>query len=59
VFIDVMRYTIALNGSFFTAQRMLHEYAIKAYGLEPSAQLPPTPCRPDQARRQGGGGAGG
>ena len=36
VFIDVMRHTIALNGSFFTAQRMLHEYAIKAYGLEPS-----------------------
>ena len=43
LFIDVMRYTIALNGSFFTAQRMLHEYAIKAYGLEPSAEQTPTP----------------
>jgi starch phosphorylase len=31
-FIEMMRYAIALNGSFFTAQRMLHEYAIKAYG---------------------------
>jgi starch phosphorylase len=30
-FIDVMRSTIALNGSFFTAQRMLQEYLIKAY----------------------------
>jgi starch phosphorylase len=30
-FIDIMRYAIALNGSFFTAQRMLQEYTIKAY----------------------------
>jgi starch phosphorylase len=30
-FIEVMRSTIALNGSFFTAQRMLQEYLIKAY----------------------------
>jgi starch phosphorylase len=30
-FIDIMRYAIALNGSFFTAQRMLQEYIIKAY----------------------------
>jgi starch phosphorylase len=29
--IDIMRRTIALNGSFFTAQRMLQEYLIKAY----------------------------
>jgi starch phosphorylase len=29
--IDIMRHTIALNGSFFTAQRMLQEYRIKAY----------------------------
>jgi starch phosphorylase len=29
--IDIMRQAIALNGSFFTAQRMLHEYLIKAY----------------------------
>lgn len=33
-FIDVMRYAIALNGSFFTAQRMVQEYVLKAYGLE-------------------------
>jgi glucan phosphorylase len=30
-FIDIMRHAIALNGSFFTAQRMLQEYIIKAY----------------------------
>ena len=30
-FIDMMRYTIALNGGFFTAQRMLQEYLAKAY----------------------------
>jgi hypothetical protein len=29
--IDIMRHAIALNGSFFTAQRMLQEYLIKAY----------------------------
>jgi starch phosphorylase len=34
-FIDVMRSAIALNGSFFTAQRMLQEYLIKAYSEEP------------------------
>ncbi|MBI3050452.1 MAG: alpha-glucan family phosphorylase [Acidobacteria bacterium] len=31
-FTTVMRYAIALNGSFFTAQRMLQEYVAKAYG---------------------------
>jgi starch phosphorylase len=30
-FIDVMRQTIALNGSFFHTQRMLQEYVVKAY----------------------------
>jgi starch phosphorylase len=30
--IDIMRSAIALNGPFFTAQRMLQEYLIKAYG---------------------------
>jgi len=30
-FQNVMRQAIALNGSFFNAHRMLHEYAIKAY----------------------------
>jgi starch phosphorylase len=29
--IDIMRHAIALNGSFFTAQRMVQEYLIKAY----------------------------
>jgi starch phosphorylase len=33
-FIAVMRYAIALNGSFFTAQRMLQEYMIKAYNMD-------------------------
>jgi glucan phosphorylase len=37
-FIDVMRYAIALNGSFFTAQRMLHEYTIKAYNITPATE---------------------
>jgi glycogen phosphorylase len=44
-FIDMMRYTIALNGGFFTAQRMLQEYLVKAYDLrsppgQPSASHP-------------------
>ena len=30
-FIDVMRHTIALNGSFFNTQRMLQQYISKAY----------------------------
>jgi starch phosphorylase len=30
-FIDVMRHTIALNGSFFNTHRMLQQYAQKAY----------------------------
>ena len=38
-FIDIMRHAIALNGSFFTAQRMLREYVIKAYDLELPAGL--------------------
>jgi starch phosphorylase len=30
-FIDVMRNAIALNGSFFNTERMVHEYVLKAY----------------------------
>ncbi|HEU4679063.1 MAG TPA: alpha-glucan family phosphorylase, partial [Terrimicrobiaceae bacterium] len=30
-FIDVMRHAIALNGSFFSTQRMLLQYVLKAY----------------------------
>jgi glycogen phosphorylase len=30
-YIDVMRHTIALNGSFFNSHRMVEEYALKAY----------------------------
>jgi starch phosphorylase len=33
-FVDVMRHAIALNGSFFTAERMLYEYMSKAWGLK-------------------------
>jgi starch phosphorylase len=33
-FAEVMRHAIALNGSFFTAQRMLQEYVTKAYGTD-------------------------
>jgi starch phosphorylase len=39
-FIDMMRYTIALNGGFFTAQRMLQEYLVKAYDLDRHADRP-------------------
>jgi starch phosphorylase len=30
-FIDIMRYALALNGSFFNTQRMLQQYVLKAY----------------------------
>lgn len=30
-FLDVMRHAIALNGSFFTTQRMVLQYALKGY----------------------------
>jgi starch phosphorylase len=30
-FIDFMRYSIALNGSFFNTHRMIQEYVLKAY----------------------------
>ncbi len=30
-FIEVMRHAIALNGSFFTTQRMVQQYVLKAY----------------------------
>jgi len=34
-FASVCRSTMALNGSFFTTQRMVREYAARAYGLTP------------------------
>ena len=30
-FIDVMRHAIAMNGSFFNTERMIHEYLVKSY----------------------------
>jgi starch phosphorylase len=30
-FVDVMRHCIALNGSFFNTDRMMHQYVVKAY----------------------------
>ncbi len=30
-FLDIMRHTIALNGAFFTSQRMLLQYVLNAY----------------------------
>lgn len=30
-FIDVMRYSIAINGSFFNTHRMMQEYVLNAY----------------------------
>jgi starch phosphorylase len=50
-FTDVMRYAVALNGSFFTAQRMLQEYVLKAYGSTDAAAIehgktaPPAPLK--------------
>jgi starch phosphorylase len=41
-FIDIMRYAISLNGAFFTAQRMLREYLIKAYHIEEGNDDPGT-----------------
>jgi starch phosphorylase len=40
-FIDMMRHVIALNGGFFTAERMLHEYLVKAYDVESLAGQAP------------------
>ena len=36
-YVQIMTRTIALNGSFFTAQRMVLQYALRAYGLEATA----------------------
>ncbi len=30
-FADMMRQCIALNGSYFNTQRMMHQYVVKAY----------------------------
>ena len=32
-YINIMRHTIALNGSFFNTQRMMQQYVLKAYFL--------------------------
>jgi starch phosphorylase len=32
-FTEIMRHSIALNGSFFNTQRMMQEYVMKAYFL--------------------------
>jgi glycogen phosphorylase len=42
-FAEVMRSTIALNGSFFNAQRMLAQYRMNAYLLEDASDRKPTP----------------
>jgi starch phosphorylase len=48
-FIEVMRYAIALNGSFFTAQRMLQEYVVKAYGTDAVREPASAPTPPPEA----------
>ena len=48
-FTDVMRYAIALNGSFFTAQRMLQEYVVKAYGMDAVREPASAPARSREA----------
>ena len=44
-----MRYAIALNGSFFTAQRMLQEYVVKAYGMDAVREPASAPARSREA----------
>ncbi len=48
-FVQIMRSTISLNGSFFTAERMVMQYAKAAYGLGGHAWLPPLPDPNGQA----------
>jgi starch phosphorylase len=36
----VRRHAIAINGSYFTTERMVHEYAVIAYGLAADAAAP-------------------
>jgi len=38
-FIDVMRHAIAINGSFYNTQRMVHEYVEKAYSYTSSQRF--------------------
>ena len=46
-FITMMRQAIALNGSFFNTQRMVQQYALKAYcGLVPRCAALPLPPAP-------------
>jgi starch phosphorylase len=52
-FTEVMRNAIALNGSFFTAQRMLQEYVIKAYGTD---AVRGAPSRPADSREEAAAG---
>ena len=42
-FAEVMRSTIALNGSFFNTQRMLSQYKLNAYALGQSTAQPSSP----------------
>jgi starch phosphorylase len=48
-FVKVMRYAIALNGSFFTAQRMLQEYVTKAYGTDAVREVASAAAAPREA----------
>ena len=48
-FTHMMRYAIALNGSFFTAQRMLQEYVVKAYGADAVREPALMTARPREA----------
>ncbi len=49
---EVMRYAIAVNGSFFNAQRMVSQYLLNAYRLEDATDKNPAPeqaATPDKA----------
>jgi starch phosphorylase len=57
-FIDMMRYAIALNGGFFTAQRMLHEYLAKAYDVHSLADQSEAVAQPAPAAELSAQGSG-
>jgi starch phosphorylase len=47
-YIDIMRMSIALNGSFFNTQRMVQQYVTNAYLMRSDA-LPSVPRMPIKA----------
>lgn len=59
-FTEVRRWAMALNGSFFTTQRMVSEYALRAYGFAAAAGRggPGMATHPERAMDSGPGSSG-